>query len=325
VLFSAATVAGEALASRGAYAGIPDFRRPGGAAMQEDEDRKQLVRRFFDEVWNQGRFEFMDEFYAPDFKLHALWENTALGGGGDADIDGAKSAIRGWRAGFPDLRVTVEEQVVEGEVVTSRHFAIGTNDRSFRGIPPTGKVGSMSGMTMTRIAGGKIQEAWTLWDVVGLMRQLGVVPDPSLGERNKAIVRRFYEELWNEGRMETADELFDVDFVGHAPGNAEDSRGPEGVKKLIRMWREAAPDLKVEIVSQQAEGDKVATRFTCAGTQTGELMGIAPTGNFGVMAGIAITRIENGKVMSDWGEFDLLGLMQQLGVIPGANGSSRRS
>ncbi len=112
--------------------------------MQADDDRKALVRRFFDEVWNQGRFEFMDEFYAPDFKLHALWENTALGGSGDADIDGAKAAIRGWRAGFPDLKVTVEEQVVEGEMVTSRHFAIGTNDRSFRGIPPTGKVGSMS-------------------------------------------------------------------------------------------------------------------------------------------------------------------------------------
>ena len=79
VLFSAATVAGEALTARGAYAGIPDFRRPRGAAMQEDEDRKALVRRFFDEVWNQGRFEFMDEFYAPDFTLHALWQNTALG------------------------------------------------------------------------------------------------------------------------------------------------------------------------------------------------------------------------------------------------------
>jgi steroid delta-isomerase-like uncharacterized protein len=180
---------------------------------------------------------------------------------------------------------------------------------------------------MTRIVDGKITEAWTLWDVVGLMRQLGVVPDPAEGERNKAIVRRFYEELWNQGRMETADELFDEDFVGHAPGNAADSRGPDGVKKLIEMWRTAAPDLHVEIISQHAEGDKVATHFTCAGTQTGELMGIPPTGRFGVMAGIAITRIKDGKVVSDWGEFDLLGLMQQLGVVPGGprtNGASER-
>jgi len=319
VLFSAATVAGEALEARGAYAGIPDFRRPRGAAMQEDEDRKRLVRRFFDEVWNQGRLEFIDEFYDPNFKLHALWENTALGGSGDATIEEAKAAIRGWRAGFSDLNVTIEEQVVEGEVVTTRHNATGINDRSFRGIPATGKSGSMSGITMTRIVDGKITEAWTLWDVVGLMRQLGVVPDAGKLERNKAIVRRFYEELWNEGRMETADELFDENFIGHAPGNAEDSRGPEGVKKLINMWRTAAPDLKVEIISQQAEGDKVATRFTCAGTQTGPLMGIDPTGNYGVMAGIAITRIVDGKVMSDWGEFDLLGLMQQLGVVPGGD------
>ncbi len=132
VLFSGVNVATEILEHARFNQQIPDFRKPRGGAVQADEDRKALVRRFFDEVWNQGRFEFMDECYAPDFKLHALWENTALGGSGDADIEGAKGAIRGWRAGFPDLRVTVEEQVVEGEMVTSRHFAVGTNDRAFR-------------------------------------------------------------------------------------------------------------------------------------------------------------------------------------------------
>jgi steroid delta-isomerase-like uncharacterized protein len=147
------------------------------------------------------------------------------------------------------------------------------------------------------------------------------VPDPTIGERNKALVRRFYQELWNEGRLEVADELFDEGFVGHAPGNAEDSRGPGGVKKLIQMWRTAAPDINVEIVSQHAEGDKVATRFVCSGTQTGPLLGIPPTGRHGKMAGIAITRFSpEGKVISDWGEFDLLGLLQQLGVAPGPNG-----
>ena len=86
---------------------------------------------------------------------------------------------------------------------------------------------------------------------------------------------------------------------------------------LIQMWRTAAPDINVEIISQQAEGDKVATRFICSGTQTGPLLGIPPTGRHGKMAGIAITRFSpEGKVISDWGEFDLLGLLQQLGVAP---------
>ena len=320
VLASAANVAGEALAAAGSSARIPDFKIRRGGAMQANEDRKELVRRFFDEVWNDGNFDFMDEVYAKDFALHALWQNTAIGGSGDGDVETAKTAIRGWRGGFPDLHVTIEEQVVEGDVVTSRHVASGTNDRPFRGIPPTGKVGSMSGMTMTRIVDGKITDAWTMWDVVGLMRQLGVIPDPAQGERNKAIVRRFYQELWNEGRMEVADELFHADFVGHAPGAPEDTRGPEGVKILVEAWRTAAPDLRVEIESQHAEGDRVATRFTCTGTQTGPLLGIPPTGRRASMAGIAITHVRDGKVVSDWGEFDLLGLMQQLGVAPGPPG-----
>src|SRR4029079_6849247 len=100
----------------------------------------------------------------------------------------------------------------------------------------------------------------------------------------------------------------------------EDARGPEGVKQLVQAWRTAAPDLKVEIISQQAEGDRVATRFVCVGTQTGPLLGIPPTGRRAEMAGLAITRVLDGKVMSDWGEFDLLGLMQQLGVAPGPPG-----
>jgi phytoene desaturase/steroid delta-isomerase-like uncharacterized protein len=317
VLSSAANVATEVLESAGSPVRIPDFKIRRGGLMQANEDKKELVRRFFDEVWNKGNFEFMDEFYAESFTLHALWQNTTLGGSGTAGVDAAKAAIRGWRSGFPDLHVTVEEQVVEGDLVTSRHFAKGTNDRAFNGIPPTGRVGAMSGMTTTRIVDGKITDAWTMWDVVGLMRQLGVIPDPAEGERNKAVVRRFYQELWNEGRMEVADELFDADFIGHAPGNAEDARGPEGVKQLVQAWRTAAPDLRVEIISQQAEGDRVATRFVCVGTQTGPLLGIPPTGRRAEMAGMAITRVREGKVMSDWGEFDLLGLMQQLGVAPG--------
>jgi predicted ester cyclase len=90
------------------------------------------------------------------------------------------------------------------------------------------------------------------------------------------------------------------------------------VKILVEAWRTAAPDLRVEIESQHAEDDRVATRFTCTGTQTGPLLGIPPTGRRASMAGIAITHVRDGKVVSDWGEFDLLGLMQQLGVAPGA-------
>jgi steroid delta-isomerase-like uncharacterized protein len=138
-------------------------------------------------------------------------------------------------------------------------------------------------------------------------------------EQNKQIVRRFYQELWNEGKLESADELFAPDFVGHAPGN-RGTKGPEGVKQFVATWRDAMPDLHLTIDQQYAEGDMVGTVFTGTGTHTGPLMGIPPTGKSVTMSGMAIQHIANDKVVSDWGEFDMLGLMQQLGLAPSGPG-----
>ena len=139
----------------------------------------------------------------------------------------------------------------------------------------------------------------------------------SIEERNKQRVQYFYEELWNKGRLEVADEVFAPDFVGHAPGSQDDTKGPEGVKKVVTMFRKATPDVKLVIDAQYAEGDKVGSRFTLTGTQTGSLMGIRPTGRPIKMYGMAITRFnDEGMVVSDWGEFDLLGVLAQIGVMP---------
>jgi predicted ester cyclase len=209
--------------------------------------------------------------------------------------------------------------------VTSRHICVATNDRPFQGIPPTGKRGSMSGMTQTRIVDGKITDAWTMWDVVGLLRQFGVIPTAK-GERNKGARAEVLPGAVNEGRLEVADELFDEDFVGHAPWSPEDSRGPKASRSSWRRGGRQRSDLRIEIISQFAEDERVATRFVCTGTQTGPMFGFPPTGRRGSMAGMAITRFSDGMIVSDWGEFDLLGLMQQLGVVPGppdGNGGRR--
>ncbi len=147
----------------------------------------------------------------------------------------------------------------------------------------------------------------------------------TLQESNKQLVQRFYDELWNKGNLDVADEIFAQDFIGHAPGNTDDTRGPEGVKKLVKMFRKATPDMKIVIDAQYAEGDKVGSQFTITGTQTGMWMGVRPTGRKIRMTGIAITRIKDGMVVSDWGEFDILGVLIQLGVVPGppqANGGT---
>ncbi len=135
-------------------------------------------------------------------------------------------------------------------------------------------------------------------------------------EDNKALARRLIEEMFNRGNLEAADELFAPDYVNHDPGSPERIRGPEGIKRYVGVYRTAFPDLQLTIEDQVAEGDKVASRWTGRGTHQGDLMGIAPTGNRATTTGITIDRISGGKVVETWANFDVMGMMQQLGVIP---------
>jgi steroid delta-isomerase-like uncharacterized protein len=138
-----------------------------------------------------------------------------------------------------------------------------------------------------------------------------------MSEENKAIVRREHEEIWNsQGNLDAADEIYAPDYIGHDPTLPEDIRGVEAAREFAAMYRSAFPDLEFIIEDQIAEGDKVATRLTVRGTHQGELEGIAPTGNEVEIKGIVFSRIAEGKIAEDWGVFDILGLMQQIGAIP---------
>ena len=135
-------------------------------------------------------------------------------------------------------------------------------------------------------------------------------------EENKDISRRADEELFNRGNLSIADELFASNFVYHDPVSHEEWRGPESVKSYATMLRVAFPDLHQTIEEQIAEGDKVAYRWTARGTHQGEFMGIAPTGNRVEMTGISIARLIDGKLEEIWENYDALGMMQQLGIVP---------
>ena len=145
--------------------------------MSDVERNKQVLHRFWGEVWNNRNLDALDELYSEDFTLHALWQNTSAGGAIEATgIEPAKKVIGGWFTGFPDIKVTVEDQVAEGDLVGSRHSSHGTHQAEFMGIPPSGKEATVTGMTITRIADGKIVEAWTSWDALGMFEQLGMAP-----------------------------------------------------------------------------------------------------------------------------------------------------
>ena len=137
----------------------------------------------------------------------------------------------------------------------------------------------------------------------------------STQEENKAVVRRMLDELFNKGNLDLAEELLAPDFVEHDPAMPEDLHGIEAFKQYVSGYRSAFPDIHIEVEDQVAEGDRVATRWTGTGTHEGELMGIAPTGNRAEVAGMDISRISGGKIAESWSNYDVMGMMQQLGVV----------
>jgi steroid delta-isomerase-like uncharacterized protein len=134
-------------------------------------------------------------------------------------------------------------------------------------------------------------------------------------EENKAIELRFFEEVVNKGDLAVIDELVATNFVqpDALPGTSADR---EGMKQFFAMAHSAFPDFHSTLEDMFAEGDKVVQRFTARGTHKGEWMGIAPTGKQIAVTGMAIHRITGGKIVEGWTNMDMLGAMQQLGVVP---------
>lgn len=135
-------------------------------------------------------------------------------------------------------------------------------------------------------------------------------------EENKAVVRRFLEEIFTGGNLELVEELFAPHYVLHDPSVPGEVRGPEGIKQYVGMYRGAYPDTRFTVEDQIAEGDEVVTRWTGRGTHQGELMGIPPTGQEVTVTGIEFDRVSGGKLEETWVNYDAMGMMQQLGVIP---------
>jgi steroid delta-isomerase-like uncharacterized protein len=135
-------------------------------------------------------------------------------------------------------------------------------------------------------------------------------------EENKAIVRRWSEELWSQGKLEVADEIVAPDYVRHDPGDPFPARGPEDVKRLVSMLRTMLPDLTITIEDMLAEGDKVMIRYTGVATDTKGFMGKPATGIETRTAAMQLFRLANGQIVESWAVRDDLGTMRQLGHLP---------
>ncbi len=129
----------------------------------------------------------------------------------------------------------------------------------------------------------------------------------------KTLATRIMENLYSKGDMSVVDEIVSDDYVYRAPGL--EVCGPNELKEFVAEYRTAFPDLNVRIDDMITDGKKGATQFTMTGTNDGIFEGLAPTNKKVKATGVLISRFENGKLVEDWDQFDMYGLLQQLGVV----------
>ncbi len=142
-------------------------------------------------------------------------------------------------------------------------------------------------------------------------------------ENNKALVRRLIDEMWNKGQLDFARQCMAENAINHDPVNPIPP-GPDGFMELVRTYRVTFPDVHFTVDDQIAESDKLVSRWTAVGTNHGELQGMPATHRPSTITGIQIDRFENDKIVKSWVNWDTVGMLQQLGVIPAPSQSRSR-
>ena len=185
------------------------------------------VTQAFVMAWNEGKLEELDTAVASDFVLHDPPGFPNLEG-----LDAYKAVVVDSRNGVPDTQLSFDEAVIVGNKIYTRWMYGGTHTGESESLgPPTGQPFHMMGSTVARFDEGKIVEMWHSGDDLGMMLQLGMELGPPADDTyldtNENLAHRYLEEMWDEGNMETAEEILADDFVDHypRPGNAADKAG----------------------------------------------------------------------------------------------------
>jgi steroid delta-isomerase-like uncharacterized protein len=136
-----------------------------------------------------------------------------------------------------------------------------------------------------------------------------------MNDQNKMLARRIFEEGFSKGDLSVAEQILAPNHVSHDPNNPPTyQQGPRGMQDIIKIYRTAFPDLKMTIDDQIMDGDRVVTRWTARGTHKGQLMEIAPTNKNVTVTGMTVDKIQNGKIVESWVQWDMAGMLQQVGM-----------
>ena len=132
----------------------------------------------------------------------------------------------------------------------------------------------------------------------------------------RAILVRYYDEIWNQGRLEVCDELIAPDYVNHSAPLPDLPLGPEGLKQIVSAGRRAFPDVHYTVEDMVLGEEKAALRVTMRGTHQGDFLGVAPTGRTIAVQALQIEHLRDGQIVAHWHQIDDLGLQRQLGLLP---------
>jgi steroid delta-isomerase-like uncharacterized protein len=308
---------------------------------EENEQNKAIVRRFYDEIMNQGELSTADEILAPDFVM-------TLPGYRQQGIPAFKGFVTGERIGFPDYYFTLERIVADDGKVAVRWNQRARQMGHLHGIPPTWKMLTDEGISIFHITNGKIETLAICEDALNVLRQMGAVgpatpappeaayppaPAPATQPQtataactpldNKALIQRYYDAIMNGRDLAAAPQLMDPTCVSEVPTGlmlrTEPLRGPEAWVRSMRILLTAIPDLTTTIDDEVACGDTVVVRWTWRGTNTGKFGPLPPSNKSVTVEGITWYRIVGGKLVENLINEDQLGFLRQVGAIPAAD------
>ena len=302
-------------------------------AAQSNLANEEVVRAFFEQVLSQGNMDLIDDLLAPDFVLHVSPDPSQDVQG----LEGVMGFVMGLRAAFPDVTYTVEELISEGDSVVVRWVNSGTHQGDYFGIPATGRPVSIGGANLFHLAGGKLVEEWGFPDSLSILIQLGVIPGgdqmtfatpgpltgdaaavatPGTADANRALMEQFWV-AYNAGDADTIlTDIFSPDFVNHTPAPGFPTTG-QGLVETMLFFASSFPDQAATVEEIVVEGDLVASRVIVTGTHEGSAYGIPATGRTVVYGGLTIVRIANGKMVENWGFYDQVSILAQIGAMGG--------
>jgi predicted ester cyclase len=292
------------------------------------------VARIVYDAYTTREFEKAAECFAPDAELLNVPTQDCFRG-----PHGYLQLARGWAGALPDLQITVRNFATADVTTVVEYVIRGTHTGPLVSpsgfVPPTWSRIELQFCDVLEVRDGRVERMASYFDAATMLRQMGLLPnsplhaidrraalglfatevDSSVEQRNKAIVQRFLEEVVNQQNPGAAVATCAPDLTWHGGsiGQTGDLTSFQGALASVFA---SFPDLHLELHDSIAEDDRVAVRITLRGTHLGEFQGIAPTGKRVTSCGMNTYRLADSRIVEEWWQHDLLGVLRQLDALP---------